>query len=386
MDAGELQALTEKVVAEHAEHDEVTFLGALFDAGLAWVHWPVGEGGLGLEPGMQDVIDTVLDAAGRRPDWLRNAMGIGMVGPAIAQCGRPDQRQRHLRPIYTAEEIWCQLFSEPGAGSDVATLATRAVRDGDEWIVNGQKVWTSAAHLSSFGLLLARTDPDVPKHKGLTAFIVDMHAPGVEVRPLRQMSGTAHFNEVYFTDARVPDSQRVGEVNEGWRVAVTTLANERVSIGGNVDPKGGGPIAVAMASWREHGGNAVARDALMRLWIEAEVLRLGKLRAQAKREQGTPGPEGSLLKLADSLLTQRIRELAVDLKGAAGMLLPPGGYDTARIDTNDAVLDFLASPGLTIAGGTPEIQRNIIGERILGLPAEPRTDRDLAWRDIPRGA
>src|SRR5439155_12701547 len=281
-----------------------------------------------------------------------------------------------------AEDIWCQLFSEPGAGSDVATLATRAVRDGDEWIVNGQKVWTSSAHLSSYGLLVARTDPDVPKHKGITAFIVDMHAPGVEVRPLRTMSGTAHFNEVYFTDARIPDSQRVGEINEGWRVAVATLANERVSIGGVVDPKGGGEIGRLLDIYREAPRTKVQRDAFARLWIEAEVLRMSKLRSQALREAGTPGPEGSILKLADSPLVQRIRTFAVDLRGAAGMLVP--GYDTEGDD--DPVLSFVASPGLSIAGGTPNIQRNIIGERILGLPSEPRNDRDVAWRDIPRGA
>jgi alkylation response protein AidB-like acyl-CoA dehydrogenase len=380
MDAGELQALTDKVLAENADVDETTFLGALFDAGLAWVHWAVGEGGLGLEPGMQDVVDTVLHASGRRPDWMRNPMGIGMVGPAIAQCGREDQRQRHMRPIFTAEEIWCQLFSEPGAGSDVATLATRAVQHGDEWIVNGQKVWTSSAHLARYGLLLARTDPDAPKHKGITAFIVDMHAPGVEVRPLRSMSGTSDFNEVYFTDTRIPDSQRVGGVDQGWSVAVATLANERVSIGGTVDPTGAGEIRVAVAVYRETPRNQLQRQRLIELWVEAEVLRLGKLRAQSLREQGTPGPEGSILKLADTRLAQRIRELTVDLRGAAGMLVP--GYETGSDD--DPALSFVASPGLTIAGGTPDIQRNIIGERILGLPPEPRSDRDMPWHQIPR--
>ena len=381
----DVKTLTSKLLAESAQLEEREFLGALFDAGLAWVHWPIGEGGLGLEPAMQDVIDTLLEGAGRRPDWLRNPMGVGMVGPAIAQCGRPDQRARFLRPIFTAEEIWCQLFSEPGAGSDVATLATRAVPDGDGWILDGQKVWTSAAHVARFGLILARSNPDVPKHRGITAFILDMGLPGVEVRPLRQMNGSAHFNEVFLSGVRVADTDRLGSVHGGWQVAVTTLANERVSIGGARVGRAGGEIAGALGVWQRVSGGPAERDALARLWVDAEVLRLGKLRGQAAREQGTPGPEGSVLKLADSLLSQRIRNLAVNLLGPAGMILSGAGYATGTASSEDVVLEMLAGQGLTIAGGTPEIQRNIIGERLLGLPPEPRSDRDIAWRDIPRG-
>jgi alkylation response protein AidB-like acyl-CoA dehydrogenase len=383
LDAATVRSLTERVLAEHADSDDVTFQGALYDAGLAWIHWPRGSGGLDQAPGLQDVVDTTLEAAKRRPAWMRNPMGVGMVGPAIAQLGRDDQRQQYLRPIYTAEEVWCQLFSEPSAGSDVATLATRAVLDGQEWVVNGQKVWTSAAHRAQRGLLLARTDPDVPKHKGLTAFILDMHAPGVDVRPLRDLSGGEHFNEVYLTDVRILDTERLGEIGDGWRVAVTTLMNERVSIGGRVAPKSSGAIAFALDAWERHGGGPAERDALSRLWIEAEVLRIGRLRAQALRERGTPGPEGSVLKLAGGLLDQRILELALHLQGANSLLVPSYNKDEDR--TLDIVLSFLAGQGSTIAGGTSEIMRNILGERILGLPPEPRSDRDVAWKDIPRG-
>jgi alkylation response protein AidB-like acyl-CoA dehydrogenase len=383
LDAAAVRRLTEQVLAEHGSGDDFELLGALYDAGLAWVHWPVGIGGLGAEPKLQEAVDEVLGVAGRRPVWMRNPMGVGMVGPAIAVHGTDANRVRFLRRIYTAEEIWCQLFSEPGAGSDVATLAARAERDGDQWVVNGQKVWTSAAHQASWGLLLARTDPDVAKHKGLTAFIIDMHAPGVEIRPLRMITGAAHFNEVYLTDVRIPDDLRVGEVGEGWGVALTTLMNERVTIGGNVEPKESGDIGIALTVWRRKGGNATQRDQLARMWIEAEALRFGKIRAQQLRERGTPGPEGSVLKLQSALLSQRITAFAVDLLGAGGMLNPEG-YGGEH-DRQDPVVAFLASQGSTIAGGTSEIMRNILGERILGLPPEPRADAGIPWRSIPKG-
>jgi alkylation response protein AidB-like acyl-CoA dehydrogenase len=384
VDSEHVRALTEDVVTRYGKADEVEFLGALFDHGLAWVHWPIGRGGLGVVPGLQAVVDEVLDAAGRRPDWMRNPMGVGMVGPAIAEHGTDEHRDRFLRRIYTAEDIWCQLFSEPGAGSDVATLATRAILDGDEWVVNGQKVWTSSAHDATWGLLLARTDPDVPKHDGLTAFILDMHAPGVDIRPLRQITGDRHFNEIYLTDVRIADAMRVGNIGQGWAVALTTLMNERVSIGGNVESREAGDIAVALAIWRRRGGTQVQRHELARLWVAAEVQRLGKLRAQHARERGTPGPEGSVQKLAGALLAQQILSFAVDLLGADGMLNAVG-YDGSD-GRSDPVLAFLASQGLTIAGGTSEIMRNILGERVLGLPAEPRADRNIAWRLIPKGA
>ncbi len=318
-DAAHVRSLTQQLLDEYGQADDRTFFGAQFDLGLARVDNPRGCGGLDAPPRLQDIVDSTLEAARRRGEWTRNPMGIGMCGPTIVAWGTDAQKQRFLRPIFTAEEIWCQLFSEPGAGSDVASLATRAERDGDEWVVNGQKVWTSSAHLSKWGLLLARTDPEAPKHRGITAFIVDMHGPGVDVRPLRQMSGGANFNEVYFTDARVPDSQRVGPIGEGWKVGTATLMNERVSIGGNVTPRGSGPIAEALEVWgTTDRRNAVHRDHLARLWIDAEVLRLVNMRSQAMREKGVPGPEGSVLKLGQALLGQRIASFTVDLMGAAG--------------------------------------------------------------------
>ncbi len=381
--AEEVQQLVDGLLAEGRELDATAFLGLQFDRGLARVDLPPGHGGLDADPARQEVVDSALQAAGRRYSWTRNPMGIGMCGPTIAVWGTEEQKVRYLRPIYTAEELWCQLFSEPGAGSDVAGLATRAVRDGDHWVVNGQKVWTSLAHLSSWGLLLARTDPDAPKHRGLTAFIVDMRSPGVEVRPLRQMSGASAFNEVYFTDAHVPDAARVGPVGEGWRVAHTTLMNERVSIGGAVAPRGSGPIGAAVAAWRASTSRRPAhRESLLRLWVEAEVLRLGNLRAQALREKGTPGPEGSVLKLGSALLMQRITDLTVDLQGPAGMLV--AGYDGVGESSDDPGLALLGAQSSTIAGGTSEIMRTSLGERVLGLPREPGLDPATPWSQIPR--
>ncbi len=377
------------LLAQHGDDDETTFLGAQFDAGLARMDYPVGLGGLDAEPALQEIVDEALERAGRRSPWIRNAMGIGMCGPTIVARGTREQQARFLRPIFTAEEIWCQLFSEPGAGSDVAGLATSAVRDGDQWIVNGSKIWTSQAHLSRFGLLLARTDPEAPKHKGLSAFIVDMQQPGVEVRGIRSMAGASGFNEVFFTDAVVPDAMRVGAVGEGWRVANATLMNERVSIGSEVAPRGSGPIARAVEAWAEYGdGNPMQRDRLLRLWVDAEVLRLGSLRAQAKREKGVPGPEGSILKLLSGRVLTDVGELVVDLMGPAGIILSQP-YTRDQVDErgagrHDVVLSFASTPAATIAGGTTQIQMNIIGERVLGLPREPGLDPNTPWSQIPR--
>src|ERR1700686_1586471 len=233
-----------------ADHDPastapVEFLGARFDAGLAWVSFPLGLGGLGVSPDLQGFVERELRAVDAPNEADRNVIGYGMAAPTNLTHGTEEQKQRYLRPLFTGEEIWCQLFSEPGAGSDVAGLSTRAERDGDEWLLNGQKVWTTLAHISAFGLIVARTNPDVPKHKGMTAFLVDMRSFGVEVRPLFQITGEAEFNEVFFTDVQMPDSARIGGEGEGWHVAVTTLMNERVSIGGAVTRRGGGPIAEA---------------------------------------------------------------------------------------------------------------------------------------------
>jgi alkylation response protein AidB-like acyl-CoA dehydrogenase len=388
----DVRTLVKELLTEHREDDAPAFLGAQFDAGLSRMDYPVGHGGLDAEPKLQEIVDSALEAEGRRYPWTRNPMGIGMCGPTIVARGTEEQRARFLRPIFTAEELWCQLFSEPGAGSDVAGLATRAEPDGDEWIVNGSKIWTSMAHLARWGLLLARTDPDAPKHTGLTVFIVDMHQPAVDVRPIRSMAGASGFNEVFFTDARVPDSLRVGDVGEGWRVANATLMNERVSIGSEVAPRGSGPIAAAVSAWRaSHVQTPARRDALMKLWADAEVLRLGSLRAQAGRTKGVPGPEGSVLKLLSGRVLQQVSELVVELLGADGMLCGPytrghldDGADSDERVPRDPVLAFVGSPGGTIAGGTTEIQKNILGERVLGLPREPRLDPSTPWSSIPR--
>jgi alkylation response protein AidB-like acyl-CoA dehydrogenase len=295
--------------------------------------------------------------------------------------------------MFTGEERWCQLFSEPGAGSDFAGLATRAVRDGDEWVVNGQKVWNTIAHLADRGMLVARTDPNVPKHRGLTYFVLDMHAPGVEVRPLRQITGEAEFNEVYLTDVRIPDSDRLGDEGDGWRVSMTTLMNERTAIGsGGVPRRGAGPIGDAVALWQKLPADErepVLRDRLTQLWARAETQRLTNLRAAEQRRAGNPGPEGSISKLALAELNQRIYELCLDLMGAAGQI----GFDYAfrRADGleggagwGDPRKAFLRVRANSIEGGTSEIMRNILGERVLGLPGEPRVDKDLAWVDVPR--
>jgi alkylation response protein AidB-like acyl-CoA dehydrogenase len=363
------------------------FLGHQFDAGLAWVHFPAGSGGLGLSPKLQKMINEQLSAAGAPSSYARNPIGYGMGAPTIVVHGSVAQRRRYLRPLFTCEEIWCQLFSEPGAGSDVAGLSTRALRDGDEWVVNGQKVWTTLAHVARWGMLIARTDPEQPKHKGLTYFVIDMHGPGVEVRPLRQMTGEAEFNEVYFTDARIPDAERLGDVGQGWSVALTTLMNERVSIGGTIVPRGSGAIGEAMRIWESRTDkDPVLRDRLVKLWIDAEVGRLTNIRASQNRQKGTPGPEGSIGKVAAAELNKNIFEFCVDLLGASGMLY--GSYEMRRPETAlgfDSVQKaFLRMRANSIEGGTSEIMRNILGERVLGLPGDVRVDKDRPWAEVPR--
>jgi len=366
------------------------FWGSQFDLGLAWVHFPEGHGGLALAPGHQRLVNQKLSAAGASTmNIARNVIGHGMGAPTVVAHGTEEQMGRWLRPLFTGEEIWCQLFSEPGAGSDVAGLSSRAVRDGDEWVVNGQKVWTTLAHTSRWGLLVARTDPDVPKHRGLTYFVIDMDQPAVEVRPLRQITGEAEFSEVYFTDARVHDSNRLGVVGDGWRVALTTLMNERVAIGNTQLPRGGGAIADAVAVWGEKGyTDEYLRDELMKLWCEAEALRLTSMRAGQSRVLGTPGPEGSTSKLYWADLNQRISEFTVDLMGADGMLFPDGYKYSRPEEAGTARLtrqkSFLRARANSIEGGTSEIMKNIMGERVLGLPGEPRVDKDLSWKDVPR--
>jgi len=368
--------------------DPVTFLGRQFDVGLAWVHFPEGHGGLGLSPSLQRTVNEVLLPAGAPVAAYRNVIGYGMGAPTVVTHGTEAQKERYLRPLFTGEEVWCQLFSEPGAGSDVAGLSTRAVRDGDEWIVNGQKVWTTLAHLAKWGMLIARTDPEQPKHKGMTYFVVDMEAPGVEVRPLFQITGEAEFNEVYFTDVRIPDSERLGEVGEGWRATLTTLMNERVAIGGGVPAKGAGFIGEAVKVWKERGVDDPAKkDALMALWTRAEVLRLTNIRASQLRSVGTPGPEGSIGKAMSADLNKDISAFTVGLLGADGML-KPDGYPMERpkhaMQWANPQQAFLRARANSIEGGTTEIAKNILGERVLGLPGDVRNDKDVPWSQVPR--
>ena len=370
------------------------FLGAQFDRGLAWVHFDADAGGLGLTPRDQQRAQARLSAAGAPVSGLRNPIGYGMCAPTIATHGTPEQKKRFLRPLFSGEEIWCQLFSEPGAGSDVAGLATRAERDGEEWVLNGQKVWTTLAHISSFGLIVARSNPDVPKHRGMTAFLVDMKAPGVEVRPLFQITGEAEFNEVFFTDARLSDSARLGGEGDGWRVAVTTLMNERVSIGGAVTRRGGGPVAELLKIWKERwqgdtSPHALAlRDRVVSSYIRMEALSMTNARAAQTRKAGTPGPEGSVAKLAYAEENKRIYDLCMDLLGPDAMLFP-AGYPMIRPDlvgmgSPDVRKMFLRVRANSIEGGTSEVMRNILGERVLGLPGDTRTDKELPWKDVPR--
>jgi alkylation response protein AidB-like acyl-CoA dehydrogenase len=369
--------------------------GRQYDLGLAWVHFPEGWGGLDLPPDHQKAVDARLREAGWPSVTFRQFFGLTMAGPTIVSHGSDELKERMLRRAFTGEDAWSQLFSEPGAGSDLAGLACKAERDGDEWVITGQKVWNTLAHVSDRGMLVARTDPNVPKHKGMTYFGIDMHAPGVEVRPLVQITGEAEFNEVYLTEVRVPDSDRIGDVGEGWRVAMSTLMNERTTIGGGgggTPAMGSGAISEAVRIWREETTEQTAamKDRLMRVFVESEALRLTNIRGSQNRRAGNPGPEGSIAKLMFAEVNQRVYELCVDLLGAQaltgyaytgerteqlGLVGPPGSSRKM----------FLRSRANSIEGGTSEIQRNILGERVLGLPGEPRVDKDLPWVDVPRG-
>ena len=392
----ELKQRTEALIEEVDPHatDQYTFRGAQYDAGLAFVHFPEGKGGLGLSRSKQAVVDQVLrDAKVPYHDLMVNPIGIGMGAPVVLNHGTEEMHEKHLKKIFTGEDIWCQLFSEPTHGSDVAGIPSRAIRDGDEWLVNGQKVWTTLAHLSNYGMLLTRTNPDTPKHKGLSYFILDMHSPGVEVRPLYQITGEAEFNEVFLTDVRIADNQRLGDEGDGWRVAITTLMNERVALGGGSGGKGGGPIRTLINLWNtkkdelgEHD-RKVMRDQVADLWIRAEILRLTNQRAKVLAKSGDAGPGGSVGKLFSAELNQKIFEACMSLEGAEGML-HHAGYPMVRSEeahgSSSVSGQFLRSRANTIEGGTSEIMRNILGERVLGLPGDVRVDKDVAWSEIPR--
>lgn len=391
-DAEDLLQRVHQFLAEHPPSlvDRDQFLRARFDAGLSIVDAPTGLGGCGADPALQAAVDDAFVAAGA-PDNAphRNVIGLGMAAPTLLKWASAEQQHRWLRPLWTGEEIWCQLFSEPGAGSDLAAVGTSARRDGDDWVVNGQKVWTSLAHISRWALLIARTDPSLPKHQGLTFFVVDLESPGVDVRPLRQMTGEAEFNEVYLTDVRVPDAHRVGDVGDGWRVTQTTLMNERVAIGGGVRDRESGPIAALLDVWRSQERAAADEnlDDVVRLWVSAEALRLASARLGESQRSGTPGPDGSGLKLAFAQLAQESAAVAHELLGAEALR-----YDDWTLRRPDFVTAvdrgpaywYLRNRANSIEGGTSEIMRNIIAERVLGLPSEPRADKDVAWKDLPK--
>jgi alkylation response protein AidB-like acyl-CoA dehydrogenase len=390
-DEQQVSELVDQLLAEFPPKSvsPVEFLGAQFDKGLAWVHFPVGHGGLGLNPKLQKLINERVYAEGAPNPMYRNPIGHGMCGPTVVVWGSDEQKQRYLRPLFTGEEVWCQLFSEPGSGSDFAGLSSKGVRDGEEWIVNGQKVWTTLAHLSRWGLLVVRTDAEAVKHAGLTAFVVDMQAPGVEVRPLRQMTGEAEFNEVYFTDVRIPNAEMLGNPGDGWRVSLTTLMNERVSIGGTIPQKGSGTIQALTSTWAKlpaERQDSATRDDVMKLWSRAEVLRLTNIRANQMRKMGDPGPEGSIGKMASANLNKDIYAKVMDLLGADGMLY--GSYEMVRPETamgfDTLQKAFLRSRANSIEGGTTEVMLNILGERVLGLPGDVRVDRDVPWSKVPR--
>jgi alkylation response protein AidB-like acyl-CoA dehydrogenase len=385
--SNELRELVRAFLADHpTSTDRWEFLRARYDAGLAWVHYPVGYGGLGLAQALQPEVDRWFREAGapdNRPSV--NPIGLGMAAPTILAFGTEEQKDRFLRPLWTSEEVWCQLFSEPGAGSDLANVATRAVRDGDEWVVNGQKVWTSGAQNATFAILLARTDSGVPKHHGLTYFVCDMTAPGVEVRPLRQITGEAEFNEVFLTDVRITDAYRLGAVGEGWKVANATLNNERVSIGKSAERESG-MVGVVAGTWRKRPElrSPQLHDRLLCLWVDAEAARLTGARLRQKLAQGQPGPEGSAMKLSFARIAQQLSGFELELLGEEGLhysdwtLVRPDHVD---FNGRDAGYRYLRAKGNSIEGGTSEILRNIVAERVLGLPGEHRVDKDIPWKE-----
>ncbi|GAA4981547.1 acyl-CoA dehydrogenase [Yinghuangia aomiensis] len=392
-DHDSIRARVRDLVARHdpGAMPQREFLGHRFDAGLAWVHAPEGLGGLGASRALQPVVEEELEAAGvPRLNGARNPIGLGMGAPTVLAHGTDEHRARFLRPLWTGEDVWCQLFSEPGAGSDLAGLATRAVRDGDDWVVNGQKVWTSLAHHARWAMLLTRTDPDALKHQGMTYFILDMRAPGVEVRPLRQATGQAEFNEVFLNDVRIPDTMRVAEPGQGWTVATTTLMNERVAIGAAAAPREGGPLGELMTLWRERPDLRTPglHHRLVRLWARAEASRIGNERSRQASAAGKPGPEGSAAKLAYAALAQDTSRLHLELTGADALTYDDYTFRRSNMTGSGEVrctgFHYLRTRANSIEGGTNEVLRGIIADRVLDLPREPRTDTRIPWKDIPR--
>ncbi len=371
VEADSFRADVRAFLAEHAPGGRfpTDFPRRLAAAGYAAPHWP-RPWGLDASPVQQLAIDEELRAA-KAPRPM-NPIGIGWAGPTLLVAGTEEQRERWIPGILDGSELWCQLFSEPGAGSDLASLATRAERDGDEYVVHGQKVWTTFAHLARYGILLARTDPNAERHRGISYFVIDMRAPGIVVQPIKQMDGAADFNEVFLDGVRVPAANLVGTENDGWRLAKVTLGNERVSLSGEGALWGRGPTAHdLLAIVRREGGmdDPRLRQRLAALYVEAEVLRLIRLRTLSARLRGLePGPEASVRKALADEHGQHVMALAVELAGTDGLLVDRGPFGS---DTSMWALGYLYSRALTIGGGTTEVQRNIIGERVLGLPRDP---------------
>ncbi len=350
------------------------------DAGWACITWPKEYGGRGATP-IQSVIWGQEEARFRTPPNVFG-IGIGMCGPTILTHGTDEQKRRWIPRLVSGEEVWCQLFSEPSAGSDLAGLRTSAVQDGDEWVVNGQKIWTTGAQLCDWGILVTRHDANVAKHAGLTYFVVDMHSAGIEIRPIHQINDGEGFNEVFFSDVRIPDANRIGEVGDGWRVAITTLMNERASIGaGNA---GGGDSIMDMIKLAQEVGAFEDSDVRQRIadfYVKRKGLEYTGYRTLTALSQGrTPGPEASMGKLVGAKLMQDMGSFGMDLAGLAGSLAPSAAPADGTFQSQ-----FLGSPGLRIAGGTDEILRNIISERVLRLPPEVRLDKEVAFRDVPTG-
>ncbi len=346
-----------------------------FDAGLAKITWQPELGGRYGTP-TEQIVFAQEEGAQKTPADLFT-IGLNFVGPTLRTHGTPDQIETYLRPLLRGDTIWCQAFSEPSAGSDSAGLATRGVRDGDEWMIDGQKVWTSHAHFADFAEVLCRTDPDVPKHRGITAFIVDLRSPGVTVRPLKQMTGTADFNEIFFDEVRVPHENVIGAVHDGWNVAVTTLANERSSLGGGKTSRSTVPERLADLARRRGTLDDTTRQRIADIHIRSEIARFTSMRTLTAALQGRqPGPEGSVAKLGATKLAIDSAQLGIELLGPSGMLAE--GEDARW------VRKFLWSPAHRIGGGTDEVNRNIVAERALGLPGEPRTDDTLPWNQVPR--
>ena len=358
------------------------FQGRLAEAGLAGIPYPSEFGGAGLTLEHEKIFRQVAQEFPMMTGEL--VISHGMCLPVLNEFGTDEQKRKYMPDNIAARTVWCQMFSEPGAGSDVASLQMRAERDGDEWILNGQKVWTTLAHVSDYGIVIARTDPDQPKHAGISMFIIDLTAPGVEIRPIHQIDGGRHFNEVFLTDVRVPTSDLLGEMNNGWRQATAMLMYERVAIGSIGAGKVAQPMYDMLVKWaRQSGGinDAVVRDELMQMYIMESTKSMVAMRSRAEMKAGkAPGPGGSLGKLYSSIIARRFREIAQNIAGPASVAWE--GEDSAEELLSSTMLNSLQSG---IAGGTDEIQRNIIGDRVLGLPRDISVDRDVAFKDLKVG-